>query len=56
MVIALLALLAVSPAFVDLIFWQRLGWLILICAVGLAVYAATLFACGIRLKDFKGNF
>ncbi|HEY6529086.1 MAG TPA: murein biosynthesis integral membrane protein MurJ [Cellvibrionaceae bacterium] len=56
MVIALLALLAVSPAFIDLVFWQRLGWLILMCAAGLAVYIATLFVCGIRFRDFKGNF
>ncbi|HMW49224.1 MAG TPA: murein biosynthesis integral membrane protein MurJ [Cellvibrionaceae bacterium] len=56
MVLALMALLNISPAFIELVFWQRLAWLALMCAAGLAVYFLALFVCGIRLKDFKGHF
>jgi putative peptidoglycan lipid II flippase len=56
MVVCLVALLNISPAFIDLVYWQRLGWLALMCAVGLAVYFSVLFASGVRAADFKSHF
>lgn len=56
MVITLIGLLHLSPDLIELQFYQRLGWLSVMCVAGLAVYTIALVLCGVRLKHFKGSF
>jgi len=38
----------------QLSWWQRSSAIVCICGAGFAVYAAVLWACGMRLSDLKG--
>ena len=39
----------------DWLWWQRGFWVLVVCGGGFAVYALSLFACGVRLRDLTAQ-